>query len=295
MRAGDRLADLVRAAGYRISTGFVGTPLICDALTSTGHPDVAHRLLLQTGVPVLAVRRHHGRDHGLGAVGQHAPRRAGQPGEMTSFNHYALGAVADWMHRSVAGLAPAAPGYRHLLVRPIPPAQLTSASARHVTPYGPAEVQWSRSDGELDLQVSVPVGSGATVYVPGSAGAEIVGPGHHRWRVADPLPATAGVPVTIRDAMDDDGLWPKIVTACCASGVLAGEVDAAYRLSRYLDLPVPELARALVPPETLQLPGDLAEQLATALPAAPPATATGPMTDPADAVPVNTSRGGTDG
>ena len=48
-RAGERLADLVRTAGFRISTGFLGTPLIADALTSTGHADVAYRLLLQTG------------------------------------------------------------------------------------------------------------------------------------------------------------------------------------------------------------------------------------------------------
>ena len=58
------------------------------------------------------------------------------PGEMTSFNHYALGAVADWLHRTVAGLAPAAPGYRRLLVRPRPGGGLTHARARHDTPYG---------------------------------------------------------------------------------------------------------------------------------------------------------------
>ena len=52
------------------------------------------------------------------------------PGEMTSFNHYALGAVADWLHRRVAGLAPAAPGYRRVLVRPRPGGGLTHAGPR---------------------------------------------------------------------------------------------------------------------------------------------------------------------
>jgi alpha-L-rhamnosidase len=65
------------------------------------------------------------------------------PGEMTSFNHYALGAVADWMHRSVAGLAPAEPGYRHLLVRPRPGGALDWAKSRHETPYGEAAVRIS--------------------------------------------------------------------------------------------------------------------------------------------------------
>ena len=62
------------------------------------------------------------------------------PGDMTSFNHYALGAVADWLHRTVAGLAPAAPGYRRLRVAPQPGPGITSAAATHETPYGTASV-----------------------------------------------------------------------------------------------------------------------------------------------------------
>ena len=53
------------------------------------------------------------------------------PGEMTSFNHYAFGAVADWLHRTVAGLAPAEPGYRRLEIRPLPGGSFTHARARH--------------------------------------------------------------------------------------------------------------------------------------------------------------------
>ena len=78
-RAGARLADLVRAGGFRIGTGFLGTPLIADALTQAGHVDVAYRLLLQDGVPVVALPGDDGRDDGLGALGQHAPRRHDQP------------------------------------------------------------------------------------------------------------------------------------------------------------------------------------------------------------------------
>ena len=108
--AGERLADLVRTAGFRISTGFLGTPLIADALTSTGHADVAYRLLLQTGCPswlyavTMGATTVWERWDSLLADGSI------NPGEMTSFNHYALGAVADWLHRTVAGLAPGAPG-----------------------------------------------------------------------------------------------------------------------------------------------------------------------------------------
>ena len=71
------------------------------------------------------------------------------PGEMTSFNHYALGAIADWLHRVVAGLAPAAPGYRRLLIHPRPGDGLTQAGATHLTPYGRASVQWVRAFGPV--------------------------------------------------------------------------------------------------------------------------------------------------
>ena len=67
------------------------------------------------------------------------------PGDMTSFNHYALGAVADWLHRTVAGLALSSPGYRTFTVAPRPGGGLTHASAAHQTPYGRAEVAWTRN------------------------------------------------------------------------------------------------------------------------------------------------------
>ena len=73
------------------------------------------------------------------------------PGEMTSFNHYAFGAVADWMHRSVGGLAPLEPGYRRILVAPQPGGGLTWAAASLVTPQGPrgsaVGSRWLRSCG----------------------------------------------------------------------------------------------------------------------------------------------------
>src|SRR3954447_22488968 len=89
------------------------------------------------------------------------------PSGMTSFNHYALGAVADWMHRVVAGLSPAAPGYRTVLVRPRPGGGLTWARAVHDSPYGRIEVAWRREVGRFTLDVVVPVGVTARVETPG--------------------------------------------------------------------------------------------------------------------------------
>ncbi|HEU4425531.1 MAG TPA: family 78 glycoside hydrolase catalytic domain, partial [Pilimelia sp.] len=156
-RAGRRLADTVRAAGFRISTGFVGTPLIADALTAAGEVEVAYRLLLQTGCPSWLYPVTMGATTVWERWDSMLPDGSINPGEMTSFNHYALGAVADWLHRAVAGLAPGAPGYRELVVRPLPTGALTAAQARHLTPYGEAAVSWRRSAGRFSLRVVVPV------------------------------------------------------------------------------------------------------------------------------------------
>jgi alpha-L-rhamnosidase len=169
------------------------------------------------------------------------------PGQMTSFNHYALGAVADWLHRRVAGLAPAEPGYRRLLVSPVPDRRLTSASARHDTPYGEAAVAWERADGRLTLRVTVPVGTSATVHVPGEAEPVEVRHGRHEWTVADPYPSDPELPPapTIRQLMDHEPTWDRIVTAAVQAGVTADEAALARRLERYLDFPSSDLVDAV--------------------------------------------------
>src|SRR3954447_1438115 len=119
-RAGRRLADLVRTSSFRISTGFVGTPLMTDALTAVGEVELAYRLLLQTGCPSWLYSVTMGATTVWERWDSMLPDGSINPGEMTSFNHYALGAVADWLHRRVAGLAAAEPGYRRIEVRPLP-------------------------------------------------------------------------------------------------------------------------------------------------------------------------------
>ncbi|XVQ09389.1 family 78 glycoside hydrolase catalytic domain [Spirillospora sp. CA-255316] len=242
--AGRRLADLVRTSGFRISTGFVGTPLVTDALAATGHMNVAYRLLLQTGCPSWLYPVTMGATTIWERWDSMLPDGSINPGEMTSFNHYALGAVADWLHRRVAGLAPAAPGYREILVRPQPSAALTSASARHLTPYGEARVAWVRDDGWFRLDVRVPVGATAHVHLPGAVEPEKVEHGDHHWRTADPIrpPSAPRCAGTIRDVLDDPVIWPAVVDSGIAP---EGEAQAAGWLGAHLDAPAADLARVL--------------------------------------------------
>ncbi|MBB4910996.1 glycoside hydrolase family 78 protein [Actinophytocola algeriensis] len=250
-RAGERLADLVRTAGFRTATGFVGTPLIMDALTEAGELDVAYRLLLQTGCPSWLYPVTMGATTVWERWDSLLPDGTVNPGEMTSFNHYALGAVADWLHRAVAGLAPASPGYRELLVRPRPRPALTWATARHDTPYGQAAVSWQRADGRFLLHVTVPVGATATVHVPGRHQPVWVHHGRHDWDVPDPCgtgpgtgPGLPGDP-TVRDVLDHEPTWTRVVEAATATGEVPGEEAAAARLARYLDAPATQLVDAI--------------------------------------------------
>ncbi len=179
-RAVRRLVDLAVSDKHRIATGFVGTPLVCDALSSNGHPDTAYHLLTQRECPSWLYPVTMGATTIWERWDSMLPDGSINPGEMTSFNHYALGAVADWMHRVVAGLAPAEPGYRRLTVAPMPGGGLTSASARLDTPYGPAAVQWHRTGPDFELSVTVPPNTTAGVVLPDGEGVEVeVGSGVH--------------------------------------------------------------------------------------------------------------------
>lgn len=248
-RAGERLADLVRISGFRISTGFVGTPLIADALADSGHPEVAYRLLLQTGCPSWLYAVTMGATTVWERWDSMLPDGSINPGQMTSFNHYALGAVADWMHRRVAGLAAGDPGYRTIVVKPLLSTRLTSAAAKHLTPYGEAAVSWSRSDGQVRLNVVVPVGSRAEVDVPGQSASESVGHGSHEWTADDPYAELPPLPAeaTIRQLMDHEPTWDALVTAAQEANIVPGEAELAAKLERYLDRPAQKLVEAISP------------------------------------------------
>ena len=87
---------------------------------------------------------------------------------MTSFNHYALGAVADWMHRTVAGIAPLEPGYAKVLVAPQPGPGITAASGALDTPHGRVATSLAPRRARCTVDVAVPDGVTAVLRLPGS-------------------------------------------------------------------------------------------------------------------------------
>jgi alpha-L-rhamnosidase len=176
--AGHRLAQLVRDGRNRIGTGFAGTPVVCDALTAAGEVDTAYDLLLATECPSWLYAVRQGGTTIWERWDSMLPDGTVNPGNMTSFNHYALGAVADWMHRTVAGMAPLEPGYRRILFRPQPGGGLAHASARHETPYGTASVSWHSTEAGYEYTITVPTGTRATVELPGQEILEVTSGTH---------------------------------------------------------------------------------------------------------------------
>lgn len=180
--AGARLAELVAEAENRIATGFAGTNLVSDALTRAGALETAYDLLLEEEAPSWLYAVNMGATTVWERWDSMLPDGTVNPGTMTSFNHYALGAVADWMHRVVAGIAPAAPGYRSILFAPQPGGGFSHASAKHETPYGLASIDWRLENGSLSVDVVVPTGADAVVRLPGQEPVA-VGSGPHSFVV----------------------------------------------------------------------------------------------------------------
>lgn len=177
--AGDLLAQQVLADGFRIGSGFLGTPHVCDALADTGHGATAWELLMQRECPSWLYAVTMGATTIWERWNSMLPDGSINPGDMTSFNHYALGAVADFLQRRVAGLAPAAPGYRRIRIAPLPSPHLTWARAAHETPYGRAAVSWTLQGDEFALQVTVPPSTEAEILLPDGSDAVTVSSGTH--------------------------------------------------------------------------------------------------------------------
>jgi alpha-L-rhamnosidase len=157
----------VRNVGH-LTTGFLGTPYLTDALTETGHLAEAYRLLLNKRYPSWLYPITQGATTIWERWDGQKPDKSFQDVGMNSFNHYAYGAIGDWMVRTVAGLDldETTPAYKHLLVAPQPGGGLTSARAELLTPYGAAASGWTISSGRMRVTVRVPANARATVRLP---------------------------------------------------------------------------------------------------------------------------------
>jgi alpha-L-rhamnosidase len=150
------LAADVRARGNHLDTGALGTKILLPVLTATGYGELAWKVATQTTFPGWGFWRANGAT----SLWEHWKLAA------RSHDHYFLGTIDDWLYGDVAGLRPLEPGWRKIEVHPAMTAWLDHAAADTLTPYGRAAVSWTRRNGELRMEVEVPVGAIAIVHVP---------------------------------------------------------------------------------------------------------------------------------
>ena len=161
-----------------VSCGFVGVSYINDALTDAGHLDLAYQLLLNEDYPSWLFPVKHGATTIWERWDGWTPDRGFQDPNMNSFNHYAYGAIGQWLYETVAGIRPAQPGYKRIVIHPRPGGGLTYAKASYQSLYGLIESGW-RLDGEtFTLEVTIPPNTTATVTAPDGQRHE-VGAGRH--------------------------------------------------------------------------------------------------------------------
>ena len=214
-RAGQRLSELVRDAGYRISTGFIGTPLVCDALCETGHSRTALLLLKQKENPSWLYPVTMGATTMWERWDSMLPSGKINPGDTTSFNHYALGSIADWLHRSLGGLTPLEPGYRRFQVKPLISGGFTNAESRLMTAYGLAGCRWTLDKNTVEMEVTVPANTTAQVAFPRSRKpAVLVGSGTHRWTYEADREESPPITLnsTLSELFADIRTWERIVS-----------------------------------------------------------------------------------
>ena len=154
-----------------ITTGFLGTPLICQTLADHGYIDLAYKLLTRKEYPswlypvTMGATTIWERWDGI------RPDSTFQDKGMNSFNHYAYGAIGIWMVEVIAGIGidPENPGYKNILIHPRPGGGLTQAEAYHESMYGRISARWKIVNGEFILDITIPPNTTASVYFPGNA------------------------------------------------------------------------------------------------------------------------------
>lgn len=151
-----------------LTTGFLGTPVLCDALSDIGRTDLAYQLLFNTKYPSWLYAITMGATTIWERWDGIKPDSTFQNAGMNSFNHYAYGAIGNWLYSRAAGIQshPDVPGYKKIIIKPELTDKLEYAKATLNSMYGIIESHWEQNDGKLKLTVRIPPNTTATVFVP---------------------------------------------------------------------------------------------------------------------------------
>jgi alpha-L-rhamnosidase len=220
-KVGKKFVAKLQTSDFHLTTGFLGTPWLLPALTSIDRTDLAYTMILKKDYPSWGYEIEHGattmweRWNSIGPDGSF-----GDEG-MNSFNHYAYGAVGDWMYQNIGGIKALEPGYQKIQVKPAVDGPLTHGSGHYDSVYGAIDTDWSTEGGDLSLSVDVPVNTTAEVVVPAA----------NQYAVTEGGQLLAGV-----DGVSDVAAADGTVTVTIGSGHYEFEVtDANARLGAIIE------------------------------------------------------------
>jgi alpha-L-rhamnosidase len=165
-KAGSKFVAKLALTDHHLRTGFIGTPLLLPALSKIGRDDLAYKMLLHKDYPSWGYEVVSGATTMWERWNSIMPDGSFGPVDMNSFNHYAYGAVGDWMFQNIGGLSAIEPGYKRSRIAPAPGGNLTEGSGSLETVYGRLSSKWSTDNGAVELKVTVPVNTVAEVHVP---------------------------------------------------------------------------------------------------------------------------------
>jgi alpha-L-rhamnosidase len=165
-KVGEKYVAKLKTSDYHLTTGFLGTPWLLPALTSIGRSDLAYTMILKKDYPSWGYEIANGsttmweRWNSIGPDGSF-----GDEG-MNSFNHYAYGAVGDWMYQNIGGISAVTAGYKESRIAPVVGGGLTHGHGTYDSVYGTISSDWRTEAGNFSLDVEVPVNTTSTVSVP---------------------------------------------------------------------------------------------------------------------------------
>ncbi len=163
-KAAAKFVDEIQRFGWHLATGFIGTPRLLPALNAAGRDDVAYRLLLTDTYPSWLFPVKNGATTMWERWNGWTPEGFGDIG-MNSYNHYAFGAVGEYLYGGVGGIQAASPGYKTMVIKPVIGEGLTWAKTSFESMYGRIVSNWKRDDEKLTMDVTIPANTTATVYV----------------------------------------------------------------------------------------------------------------------------------
>ena len=164
----EKFLKKLEADNWYLDTGFVGTPLIAPVLTKFGRHDIAERIVLNEGYPSWIYSIKQGATTMWERWNSYSHDKGFGMATMNSFNHYAYGAIGEWLYRNIGGIwyDEHTPAYKNIIFAPQPTKRITSANVSYNTPYGVAKSQWKVLGDDMIWDIVIPANSTGTIVLP---------------------------------------------------------------------------------------------------------------------------------